>query len=80
MRSNLVIKAEQGLATFYIQDIKKHMIFKRRHGHILNTLCTFNLCPVSKGYDIVLTLLLLISIIFNSFIILQFELEDVFPS
>ena len=28
-----------------------HKMFIRRPGHLLNVLCTFNLCPVSMGND-----------------------------
>ena len=34
------------------RKLNVHKTFRRRHGHLLNVLCTFNLRPVSAGlYD-----------------------------
>ena len=32
------------------RKLNVHKTFRRRPGHLLNVLCTFNLCPVSAGW------------------------------
>ena len=54
----IIFSCQQPLTTaiFSLVDtgrkLNVHKTFKRRHGYLLNVLCTFNLRPVSTGSDL----------------------------